>query len=419
MLLGGRIADLVGRRRIFLLGLFVFALASLLAGFSPDRTDLIAARAGQGIGAALLSPAALSILTTIFEAGHERNTALGIWGALAGLGGTLGVILGGVLVNSFGWGSVFFVNVPIALVALGFALRMVPESLMDGNRNLDVGGAITATFGALILVYGIVGTNQYGWISYRTDGLLIASAILFIAFILIERRTTNPLVPMRLFRSRAIATANVAQLFTGALFISMFFLATLSMQNVLGYSALRTGFAFVPMGISAIVSATVSSEFTTRFGSKRIFSLGTVVAGTGLWLLSHIDPGGSYLTEVLPGLIVFGVGLPMCFVSSTIASQSGVTIADAGASSGLVNAVGQIGSSIGLAVVVTVASARSAHLRLAGQNALWSFARGFNLSYIVLVGIAGVSLLFALTVFPNVRPLIKSNLPLGEAYEAI
>ena len=406
MLLGGRVADLVGRRRIFLLGLVVFVGASFAGGLSSNGAALIGARVAQGIGAALLSPAALSIVTTIFPAGRDRNTALGIWGALAGLGGTLGVILGGVLVNAYGWGSVFFVNVPIGLVALAFAMRLVPESEKDGDRHLDVGGAVTATFGALLLVYSIVGANQYGWTSFRTDGLLVTALSLFVAFVAIEQRATTPLVPLRLFRSRSIASANVGQLLTGALFISMFFLATLSMQNVLGYSALRTGFAFVPMGVAAVLSATISSGLTTRFGAKRVYLIGAIVAATGLWSLSHITPGGSYFTELLPGLIIFGLGLPMCFVPTTIASQSGATAEDAGASSGLVNAVGQIGSSIGLAVIVTVASARTTHLRLEGVRPLLSLANGFHVGYLALVGIAAISSIFALTAFSDVRPTV-------------
>jgi EmrB/QacA subfamily drug resistance transporter len=404
LLFGGRLADLLGRRRLFLIGLTVFTGASLVAGFATSEGMLIVARVVQGVGAAALSPAALSIVLTLFPAGRERNTALGIWGALAGLGGTFGVVMGGLLVHAFGWGSVFFVNIPIGVLGGLAAFRYVAESRSQRRGGLDVAGAVAVTLAAAGLVYAIIGTTQYGWTSLRTVVLLAASAALGAAFVAIERRSQDPLVPLRLFRSRSLSTANVGQLLTGATFVSMFYLLTLTMQNLHGYSALETGFAFLPMGVAAIVSSGVAAQLVSRIGGKPVLVTGGVVSAVGLWLLSHVTVGGSYTTQILPGLIVFGLGLPMCFVPNTIASQVDVGGDDNGVSSGLVNASSQIGGSIGLAVVVTVATSRGTALAHQGASSLGALAGGFHAGYLLAAGIALVGAVFGLVAAPNVRP---------------
>ena len=279
LLLGGRVGDLVGRRRVFLTGLGLFATASLAGGLASSEGLLIAARAVQGFGAALMSPAALALVVTTFPAGRERATAMGIWASLAGLGGTVGVVAGGVLVDAVGWEWVFFVNVPIAIAVVPFVLRLVRESREEvvGRRTYDVAGAVTATAGLMALVYAVIGTDQHGWTSGRTLGLFAASVALLATFVAIESRSKAPLVPLRLFANRGVSTGNVAQFLNGGAFIGMFFLLALALQSVLGMSAIETGMAFVPMGITAIAGATIAPIAVARLGTRSTFAIGAAL----------------------------------------------------------------------------------------------------------------------------------------------
>ncbi len=404
LLLGGRAADLLGRRRVFLAGLVLFGVASLAGGFATTEAQLIAARAVQGLGAAILSPAALSIVTTTFPAGRERNTALGVWGGLAGLGGTAGVVAGGLLVDGLGWEWVLFVNVPIAVVAVPLALRLVGESRATGARRaFDVAGAVTATGAALVLVYAVIGTDDRGWGSAGTLGLLGASAALLVAFVLVERRSAAPLVPLRLFRNRALAAADAASLLIGASWVAMFFLTTLYMQDVLGMSALETGFAFVPMGVVVVVGAAVAGQLVTRVGPKPVFVAGAVASVAGLLLLAQVDAGGSYVSDVLPGILVFGVALPLCFVPNTVNAVSGVADREAGVASGLANAASQIGGAIGLAALATVATSRAGDALAAGAVPAEALADGQARAFLVGAGIAAANVVLALVATPG-RP---------------
>jgi EmrB/QacA subfamily drug resistance transporter len=402
LLLGGRAADLLGRRRVFLAGLGLFGAASLAGGFAASEGTLVAARAVQGLGAAILSPAALSIVTTTFPAGRERNTALGVWGGLAGLGGTAGVVAGGLLVDGLGWEWVLFVNVPIAAVAVPLALRFVGESRATGARRaFDVAGAVTATGAALVLVYAVIGTDDSGWGSATTLGLLGASAALLAAFVAVERRSAAPLVPLRLFRIRALAAANAASLLVGASWVAMFFLTTLYMQDVLDMSALETGLGFVPMGVVVVLGAAAAGQLVTRVGSKPVFVAGAVATVAGLLLLAQIDAGGSYAADVLPGTLVFGLALPLCFVPNTVNAVAGVGEREAGVASGLATTSAQIGGAIGLAALATVATQPAGDALASGAVPAEALAEGQARAFPVGAVIAAANVVLALVATPG------------------
>jgi EmrB/QacA subfamily drug resistance transporter len=412
LMLGGRAADTLGRRKVFVVGLALFAGASLAGGLAHSQSTLISARAIQGIGAALLSPAALAIVTRVFPAGRDRNTALGVWGALAGVGGTLGVVAGGLLVKGIGWQWVFFVNVPIGVLAIPLAMRLVPDSRAPARaRAFDAPGALTGTAGLLLLVYAVIGSDHRGWGATATIAMLAGAGLLLLAFVAIEYRSSAPLIPLGLFRSRAISAANLAIAFNGAAFVAMFFLTALSMQDVLGYSALTTGLAFVPMGLVAILSATTGPQFVTRFGVRPVFLVGAVTSVVGLWLLSSVHVGGHYVANVLPGMLVFGIGLPLCGVPNTILAVADADDTDAGVASGLINAGQQIGGAIGLAVMVAIATADTTHLARHGTGATVALADGYSRGFIVAAAFAAINVVIALTLTPRLKPLAESQGP--------
>ena len=309
LLLGGRMADLLGRRRVFMAGLVLFGLASLAGGLASSEGTLIAARAVQGLGAAILSPAALSIVTTTFAEGSERNRALGIWGAVAGSGGAAGVLLGGVLTDSLGWEWVFFVNTPIALAAAFLAPRLIDESREEERvRNFDAAGAVTVTAGLSLLVYTMIDATNVGWGSTQTIVLLIVSVALLVAFVVIELRSRAPLVPFRVFRLPNITGANVSGLLIGASLFSMFFFVSLYMQQVLGYSPLKSGFSYLPLALTIIVSAGVASQLVTKFGFKPILASGMGLIAIGLLLFSRVPVDGTFAADVLPASLVAAAG---------------------------------------------------------------------------------------------------------------
>jgi EmrB/QacA subfamily drug resistance transporter len=369
LLLGGRMADLLGRRLIFIAGLVLFAVASLAGGLAQSEGWLIAARAVQGLGAALLSPAALSIVTTTFTEGAERNTALGVWGAVAGSGGAAGVLLGGVLTDTLGWEWVLFVNTPIGIAAAIIAPMLLNESRSFETRHFDFAGALSITAGLSLLVYGLVDANNAGWGSTRTILVLLGAVALVAAFVAIELRSKAPLVPFRIFRLRTLTGSNVVGLLLGAALFSMFFFISLYMQQVLGYGPLKAGFAYLPLALTIIVSAGIASQLTTRFGFKPILMLGMAFLAAGIGWFSQVSVGGGYVSDVLFPSLLAAIGLGFAFVPVTIGSVSGVAERESGLASGLINTSQQIGGALGLAVLVAVANARTDNLMAsAGGN---------------------------------------------------
>jgi EmrB/QacA subfamily drug resistance transporter len=394
LLLGGRMADLLGRRRVFIGGLLLFSAASFAGGLAESEGTLIAARAVQGLGAAILSPAALSIVTTTFSEGAERNRALGVWGAVAGSGGAAGVLLGGVLTDGLGWEWVLWVNVPIGIAAAIAAPVLLTESrAASASRSFDALGAITVTAGLSVLVYALVDAVDAGWGSAQTLGLIAVSLVLLAAFVAIESRAEHPLVPFRIFRSRTVTGANVSGLLIGASLFSMFFFVSLYMQQVLDYEPLEAGLAYLPLAVTIIVSAGIASQLATHVGVKPVLLAGLVLVALGLVWFSRVSVDGSYVGDVLFPSLVAAVGLGFSFVPVTIAAVAGVSESDSGLASGLINTSQQVGGALGLAVLATVANSTTngfAGDRLSGLNA------GFQDAFLVGAGIALLGVVAAL-----------------------
>jgi EmrB/QacA subfamily drug resistance transporter len=360
LLLGGRMADLLGRRRVFMSGLALVAVASLAAGFASSEGQLIAARAAQGLGAAIISPSALSIVTTLFTDGAERNKALGVWGAVAGSGGAAGVLLGGILTDGLGWEWVLWVNVPVAIVVAALTPRLIPESRSESaTRHFDAAGAVTVTAGLSVLVYALVDAVDAGWGSVQTIGLLGLSAALIASFVTIELRSQAPLMPFRIFRLRTLTGANVVGLLVGASLFSAFFFISLYMQQVLGYSAIEAGLSYLPLTAAIMASAGIGSNLVTRIGFKPVLASGMVFIAVGLLWFSQVSVGGGFTTDILGPSLFMAVGLGFAFVTSTIAAVSGVEERESGLASGLINTSQQVGGALGLAVLATIANTRT------------------------------------------------------------
>jgi EmrB/QacA subfamily drug resistance transporter len=390
--LGGRMADLLGRRTIFMAGLVLFAAASLLGGLAQSDTWLIIARAAQGLGAALISPAALSLVTTIFTEGAERNRALGVWGAVAGSGGAAGVLLGGMLTQWAGWEWVLFVNVPIGVAAALLAPRILPESRHEGRRVFDITGAVLVTAGLALLVFAIVDAPKYGWGSLHTLGIGAIALALLAAFIGVESRSKHPLMPFSIFRLRTLRGANVIGLLIGMSLFSMFFFISLYLQQVLGYSPLKTGLSYLPLAFAIILSAGVASQLVTRLGYKTPLTAGMLmIAGALLWF-SQVSAGGSYVSDVLFPSILVGVGLGFAFVPVTIAAVAGTRPDEAGLASGLINTSQQVGGALGLAILAALANSRTADvLAGGGHNRAVALPEGFQRAFLVGAGFAIVA----------------------------
>ena len=360
LLLGGRMADLLGRRRVFIGGLLLVAVASLAAGFSATEGQLIAARAAQGLGAAIISPAALSIVTTTFRDGSERNKALGAWGAVAGAGGAAGVLLGGILTDGLGWEWVLWVNVPVALIAAALAPRLVAESRSESaTRHFDTAGAVTVTAGLSVLVYALVDAANAGWGSLQTLGLIGVSATLIAIFVAVELRSQAPLMPFRIFRIRTLTGANIVGLLVGASLFSMFFFITLYMQQVLGYSAIEAGLSYLPLAVMIIVASAIASQLVTRVGYKPVLAAGMLSIAVGLAWFSRVSVDGGFTSDILGPSLLAATGLGFGFVTTTIAAVSGVRAQESGLASGLINTSQQIGGALGLAVLATIATTRT------------------------------------------------------------
>src|SRR4051812_7462924 len=415
LLLGGRMADLLGRRRLFMAGLVLFTVSSLLNGLAWSEGSLIAFRSLQGLGAALLSPAALSILTTTFEEGRERNIALGIWGAASGSGGAAGVLLGGVLTSSFGWSWIFFVNIPVGALLFALAPVLLRESRATlAHRHFDTAGAVSITSGLMLVVYAMTRAAQHGWATAETIGLLAASAALIAAFVVIEFRSKAPLLPMRIFRLRTLAASNATQLLVAAAIFSQFFLLTLYMQQVLHYSALKTGVAYIALTLAIIVFSGVAQALVTRFGIRQTLPLGLAVATVALVLFARLPVHGHYFWDLFPPFIVSGIGLAMAFIPMSIGALAGVRQADAGIASGLINTTQQIGGAIGVAVVTTVATTYTSHFVSAHPGATPlsgpALTHGFAIAFYVLAGLAGLGAVIAAL-------LVESKSQLAEVEE--
>jgi len=391
LLLGGRLADLLGRRRMFMAGLVLFTLASLAGGLAQSEGWLVAARAVQGLGAAIVSPAALSIITTTFAEGAERNRALGIWGAVAGAGGAAGVLLGGILTSGLSWRWVLFVNVPIGLAAAALAPRTLVESRADdGTNTFDLPGAVTVTAGLSMLVYAIVNAVKAGWGSSTTLLLIVGAVVLLVAFLLIESRQRQPLMPFSIFRLRTLRGANIVGLLIGMSLFSMFFFVSLYLQNVLHYSPIKTGFAYLPLAVGIILSAGAASALVTRFGFKPPLIAGLLLIAGGLFWFSQVPgTGGSFASDVLGPSLLAAVGLGFAFVPVTIAAVTGTRPHEAGLASGLINTSQQVGGALGLAILATIANSRTQGLLHAGtHNAAVALSKGFDRAFLVGSGFA-------------------------------
>jgi EmrB/QacA subfamily drug resistance transporter len=360
LLLGGRAGDLIGRKRLFLAGLVIFTVASLLNGLATSSEWLILARGLQGLGAALVSPAALSIVTTTFAEGRERARAMSVWSAIAAGGGAVGLLLGGILTELFSWPWIFFVNLPVGVAAFFLSLRYVPESTDQHlHKRFDVAGAVTVTAGLVALVYGIVRAESAGWTSASTLGFGGLALVLLTAFVLIERRSAEPLVRLNIFAARTIRSANVVMLLVASGLFAMFFFNSLYVQRVLGYSPIQAGLAFLPVTAGIVVGAGLSQALTKRLDLRTIGTIGLSLGTAGMLLLLRLGVGGSYAGDLLPGLILISIGMGLTFVPITLIATSGIGRGDAGLASGLLNTSQQVGGALGLAILSTLAANRT------------------------------------------------------------
>ena len=361
LLLGGRAGDLLGRKRVFLVGLVVFTVASLLNGLATTSELLIVFRGLQGLGAALIAPAALSIITTTFDEGAERTKAMGVWAAIAVGGGAVGLVLGGILVEALSWQWIFFVNVPVGIAVFLASMRFVPESRDEHvHTSFDVAGAVTVTAGLVTLVYGIVKADEKGWGSAHTLGFGALSLALLSAFVVIEHRSAEPLVRLSIFRVRTIRAANVVMLFVASGIFAMFFFNTLYIQRVLGFSPIQAGLAFLPFTAGIIVGAGLAQKLVPKLGAREVPLIGMVMAVAGLLLYLRLEPGGTYVSDLLPGMLLVSIGMGLTFVPVTLIATSGIPHDDAGLASGLFNTSQQVGGALGLAILSTLAATATA-----------------------------------------------------------
>jgi len=397
LLLGGRAADVLGRRRIFLAGLIVFTLASLFAGLAWSETSLIGARALQGLGAAVISPAALSILSTTFAEGRERNIALGVWGAVGGFGAAAGVLLGGVLTDALSWEWIFFVNVPVGVAAFALTPILLTESRDARVRTFDVPGAVLVTSGLSALVYAITQAGREGWLAGSTVAFFAAALALLAGFVAWEQRQAEPLMRLGIFRIRTLSGANVAGFILGTAMFSMFLMLTLYMQQVLGYSPMKTGVAYLAVAGTAIVWSAVAAQLVTRVGVKPVLIAGMAALTAGLVYFTQVSVDGSYLGDLLPGFLLIAVGIGFSFVPISIAALAGVEPAEAGLASGLINTSQQIGGALGIAALSTIATSRTADAVASGTAPAAALVDGFTAAFVAGVIIAAVGVVAAVT----------------------
>jgi EmrB/QacA subfamily drug resistance transporter len=385
LLLGGRLGDLFGHRRLFLIGIVLFTLASLACGLATSQELLVGARAVQGLGGAVVSAVALSLIVTLFTEPAERAKAMGVFGFVAAGGGTIGVLLGGILTDALDWHWIFLVNVPIGVVVCALSLRVLPAAhVAVGDRRLDVAGAVTVTTALILAVYAIVNGNEAGWTSAQTIGLLSAAAALLVVFLGIEARVRSPLVPLGLFRLRNVATSNVVGVLWAAAMFAWFFLSALYLQLVLGYSPLQVGLAFLPANlIMAVFSLGLSAKLVMRFGIRPPLAIGLSLAGVGLLLFARAPVDGTFAVDVLPSMILLGLGAGMAFNPVLLAAMSDVAPSEAGLASGVVNTSFMMGGALGLAVLASVAASRTETLQASGDDSLAALTGGYHAAFLL------------------------------------
>jgi EmrB/QacA subfamily drug resistance transporter len=399
LLLGGRAADLLGRRRVFMAGVLFFTAASLMCGLAWSPAALLAARVIQGVGAAIMTPTALSIISTTFPEGSERNKALGIWGGLGGIGATAAWLIGGPIVDGPGWEWIFFINVPLGLAALALSPVLLRESRAEmTRRSYDPAGALTITGALVLLVYAVVEAPDVGWGDVQTILLLAGSAVLLAAFAVIESRHPAPLVPLRFLRSRTLVGANLVMLLTGAVAVAMPFVLTLYAQQVLGYSAAKFGLGSVVLAVAVTVGAIVAQAAVLKVGLRPVAATGMALMGAGSLLLTQVSVGGSYFGDIFFALLVVGPGIGLAFVTATVAALADVAQHESGLASGLSNTALQIGGALGVAIVSTVAVSRSEHFLAAneGANQLVVLNEGFQTAFLAVVVLAAIGMALAL-----------------------
>jgi EmrB/QacA subfamily drug resistance transporter len=396
LLLGGRAADLLGRRRMFIAGLILFSAASLASGFAWSDEALIVFRSFQGLGAAIITPAALSILMTTFAEGSERNVALGVWGAVGAFGAVAGVLLGGVLTDWLSWEWIFYINVPVGLAALVLTPLLLTESRDAHVKSFDLPGAVLVTGGLVTLVYAITQANGYGWGSVQTIGLFTAAGALLAGFVGWESRAKEPLVPFSIFRIRTVSAANIAGLILGTVTFSMFLMLTLYMQQVLRYSPMKTGVAYLAVAATAIVWSTAAAQIVNRVGVKPVIAAGMTLLTVGLLYFTQVSVGGSYVTDLLPGFLIIAAGLGFSFVPISIAALAGVQPAEAGLASGLFNTSQQVGGALGIAVLSTIATTKTSDEVASGTPLPNALTDGFDAAFIWGGAIAAAGILVAI-----------------------
>jgi EmrB/QacA subfamily drug resistance transporter len=404
LLLGGRMADILGRRRVFIFGLIVFTSGSLLCALAWSDSALIAFRALQGLGAAFVAPAALSLITALFEEGPDRNKALGVMGAVSGSGAAFGVLLGGILTSSLSWEWIFFVNVPVGVTTMILTVFVIPESHAElGHRRFDFAGAVVVTASLTALTYGIVKASDYGWGSAQTIGILVASVAGLALFVLIELRSKAPLMPLRIWRNRTLAGANVVGFMIGGSIFAMFFILSLYMQQVLGYSALKAGVAYLACALTVVVSAGIAGKLVTIFGVRRMLASGLLISAGGLFFFTYVSANGTYVNDLLPGFVIAAVGLGFSFVPVTIAALSGVSNQDAGLASGLINVSQQIGGALGTAIVTSIAVSRYNDLLDLGNSEAAALTGGFQWAFWISLGFCAVGFVATLVLIRRVE----------------
>ena len=396
LLLGGRAADLLGRRRLFVVGLVVFSVASLISGLAWSDESLIIARAFQGFGAAIITPAALSILMTTFSEGRERNAALGVWGGVGAFGAVAGVLLGGILTDALSWPWIFYINVPVGLAALALTPVLLTESRDAHVKSFDALGAVLVTGGLTTLVFALTQANDYGWGSVETVGLFAAAGALLAGFIGWEARAKEPLMPFSIFRIRTVSAANIAGLILGTVTFSMFLMLTLYMQQVLGYSPMKTGVAYLAVAGTAILWSGVAAQLVNRVGVKPVIVAGMAFLTGGLLYFTQVSVGGSYVGDLLPGFLLIGVGLGFSFVPISIAALAGVQSSEAGLASGLFNTSQQIGGALGIAALSAVATQKTEAGVTSGTPVPQALTDGFESAFIWGAIVAAIGIVVAL-----------------------
>jgi EmrB/QacA subfamily drug resistance transporter len=416
LLLGGRAADRLGRRRLFMAGLALFSGASLVCGLSQSEGMLLVARGLQGLGGAMVSPAALSIILTTFREGSERNRALAVWGAIAGAGGAVGLLLGGVIVEALSWRWVFFINVPIGAVVLALAPRIVPESRSESvaRGGYDAEGAIAITLGTLALVFTLIKADSWGWTSGRTLVGFAVAVALIVAFVLIERRHEDPLVPLGIFSNRSLAASDATFLVVAAALFGMFLFLTLYLQQVLGFSPLKTGVAYLPLSLTIVAASAFASRFVDRFSPKPVLVTGLLLTTAGFVLLNRVTGDDDYASHVLPTMFILGLGLGLSFVPITIAATNGVSGGESGLASGLLNTTQQVGGSLGVAILSSVSTSRVTSSLQDGSTLQIALTHGYKGAFTVAAVLCAIGLVLALVLLPSRR-----RKPEDEGVEAV